>query len=129
MKKFSILFLSMFFCFAAMAEGKISFKETEHNFGKVKEVDGDVTHEFKFTNTGDSDLLITNVQVTCGCTTPDWTKTPVEPGKEGKVSVKYSTKNRPGRFAKTITISTNNTDGEKTKLTIKGEVIPAGTEE
>ena len=55
---------------------------------------------------------------------PSWTKTPVEPGKSGKISVKYSTRNRPGKFAKSISVTTNNPNLGTKRLIIRGEVIP-----
>src|SRR5689334_6348391 len=57
---------------------------TIHDFGKIK-LGVPVTHEFKFTNTGKTPLIITNVQASCGCTTPSWTKDPVPPGGSGYI--------------------------------------------
>lgn len=124
MKKYSILIVSLFIALAAMSQKPvISFQEKEFNFGKINEVDGNVTHIFSFTNTGKATLVVNRVQAQCGCTTPTWTKEPIEPKKKGAVSVTYSTANRPGQFTKTITVYSNDSI-EQTVLVIKGEVIP-----
>jgi hypothetical protein len=68
-------------------------------------------------------LVINRVQASCGCTTPTWTKEPIEPGKSGSIVVTYNPLGRPGIFVKTITVYSNATD-EQTVLIIKGDVIP-----
>lgn len=124
MKKLSVLLLGLFVSVVAMSQAVVKFEENEYDFGKIYEKDGDVTHVFKFVNEGDSALIITNVRASCGCTTPSWTKTPIEPGKEGSIKVKYSTRNRPGKFSKSITVTTNNMAEGSKRLIIRGEVIP-----
>lgn len=92
------------------------------DFGKIKQ-GVPVTHEFKFSNAGKVTLLITNAQASCGCTTPDWTKDPVPPGKNGFIKATYSA-GGSGAFDKTVTV-TSNADGGPVVLRIKGEVVPA----
>jgi len=124
MKKLSVLFLGLCISFVAMSQAVIEFESIEHDFGKIYEKDGDVFHDFKFTNVGDSALVISNVKATCGCTTPSWTRTPMEQGEGGKITVKYSTVNRPGSFTKVITVTTNGSEDNAKRLIIRGEVIP-----
>ncbi|MEL5995394.1 DUF1573 domain-containing protein, partial [Hymenobacter segetis] len=62
------------------------------------------------------------VQASCGCTTPDWTKTPVLPGKMGVIKAMYSSAGRPGVFNKTVTVTSNATEASKV-LSIKGTVL------
>lgn len=100
---------------------KIAFKEESYDFKEVPE-GPQVTHEFKFTNTGKEPLILSNVRASCGCTTPSWPKEPILPGKDGNILVTYNTQGRPGPFTKTITINSNATDPNKV-ITIKGEVI------
>lgn len=100
----------------------ISFSETMYNFGNILETDGKISHTFKVTNTGKDVLLITNVKGSCGCAVPEWSKTPILPGKKGFVKVTYNPENRPGTFNKTITVS-NNSDQNQVSLSIKGKVI------
>jgi len=101
----------------------ITFEKTDHDFGKINEADGRVTTIFTFKNEGMAPLVLSNVRASCGCTTPTWTKTPIEPGQTGDITVTYNPNGRPGRFQKTITISSNASEPTK-KLTIRGEVIP-----
>jgi len=63
----------------------IKFEKIEHNFGKIKE--GTLaTYSFVFENTGKTALILSNVQASCGCTTPEWPKEPIMAGK--KVTIK-----------------------------------------
>ena len=101
----------------------ITFEKTEHDFGKINEADGRVSVVFEFKNEGMSPLVLSNVRASCGCTTPTWTKEPVEPGQKGSITVTYNPNGRPGRFQKTVTI-TSNASEPTTKVFIKGEVIP-----
>ena len=57
-------------------------KGTSHDFGTIAE-GPEVTYYFEFTNTGKEPLIIQNVSASCGCTTPDWPKQPILPGKQG----------------------------------------------
>jgi hypothetical protein len=68
-------------------------------------------------------LVVNRVQASCGCTTPVWTKEPIEYGKKGEVTVTYNTTGRPGAFTKTITVYSNDTVNQAI-LIIRGEVIP-----
>lgn len=101
----------------------ITFKTTEHDFGKINEADGRVTTVFEFKNEGMEPLVLSNVRASCGCTTPNWTREPIEPGQTGKITVTYNPNGRPGRFQKTVTITSNATEAT-TRVYIKGEVIP-----
>ena len=126
MKKYSLLLVCLVFSLVAMSQTQkavINFEVKTHDFGKILEKDGKVTYVFSFTNKGDAPLVINRVQASCGCTTPTWTKEPVEPGKGGDIAVTYNTSGRPGIFTKTITVYSNDQQ-EQTVLIIKGEVIP-----
>ena len=109
---------------AMMAQNPvITFEKTEHDFGKIHEEDGRVSVVFNFKNEGMAPLVLSNVRASCGCTTPTWTKEPVEPGQSGSITVTYNPNGRPGRFQKTVTITSNASEATK-KVFIKGEVIP-----
>lgn len=101
---------------------KAVFKSLVHDYGKVEESQGSVSCEFVFKNTGNAPLIIQRVQTTCGCTTPDSPKEPILPGKEGKITVTYSTIGRPGFIDKKVTVFTNVPD-EVYVLQLKGEVV------
>ena len=102
---------------------QISFGSNTHDFGKFREEAGPQAYDFEFTNTGTSDLLVTRVVASCGCTTPEWTKSPVRPGEKGYVKVTYDPRNRPNKFKKTATVYTNG-NPQVTVLIIEGDVIP-----
>jgi len=106
---------------AARAQGVLTFESTDHDFGKVPE--GTMaSYEFKFKNTGNQPIVIANAQASCGCTTPEWTKSPVAPGKSGIIKAVYNSAGRPGVFAKTVTVTSNATEGSKV-LKLKGTVL------
>jgi hypothetical protein len=128
MKKKNI-FLALILMFPVLCanaqtkDANISFDTEVHDFGKFNEADGTVSVNFGFTNTGSVPLMIKQVHASCGCTSPNWSKEPVLPGKKGFVSATYNPKNRPGPFSKTITV-VSNASGQNKVLTIKGEVVP-----
>ena len=101
----------------------ITFEKTDHDFGKINEADGKVTTVFTFKNEGMEPLVLSNVRASCGCTTPKWPRQPIEPGQTGEITVTYNPNGRPGRFTKTVTITSNATE-PTTRVTIKGEVVP-----
>jgi len=108
---------------AQVAVTKMQVSDTEHNFGTFKEEAGKQTYDFIVTNTGTEPLIIQNVQPSCGCTTPEWTKQPIPVGGKGKITAIYDPTNRPGAFNKTLSVYAN-TKPEVVVLVIKGEVIP-----
>lgn len=124
MKKNLIVCALLLVSAALMAQKPvITFKETDHNFGKIHEEDGRVSYIFEFKNEGMEPLVLSNVRASCGCTTPKWTREPIEAGQTGNITVTYNPNGRPGNFQKTITI-TSNAEPATTKITIRGEVIP-----
>ncbi len=94
--------------------------EVVMDYGTI-EKGADGLRTFVFTNTGDKPLVISKIQTSCGCTTPEYSKEPVLPGKEGKVVVKYNTK-ITGAFQKSITVYSNVPDSQRKVLKIKGTV-------
>lgn len=108
---------------AQTKDASISFDFEVHDFGKIKEANGPATVNFQFTNTGSLPLMIRKVHASCGCTSPNWSREPVLPGKKGFVSATYNPKNRPGPFSKTISVISNANTPNKV-LTIKGDVEP-----
>ncbi len=87
----------------------ISWETARHDFGDL--VQGEkVEHTFTFTNTGDQPLVITNVEVTCGCTTPKgWPRDPIMPGQKGELTVAFDSTGKIGRQNKVVTITSNST--------------------
>lgn len=100
---------------------KMLFEETVHDFGDM--IQGErVVYGFKFVNIGGSDLIITRVGTSCGCTVGKYTQEPVAPGEEGVVEVTFDSHNRKGFQNKSITVLAN-TEPNSTKLRIKTKVI------
>lgn len=104
-----------------MTEDEITVDKTDHDFGTIREEDGNVSATFVITNNTKASVLITNVVRSCGCTAPAWTKEPIEPGKTGEVTATYDPKSRRGPFDKTVTIVTTG-NPEKIVVRIKGIV-------
>jgi len=105
------------------AKFKFTSDET-YDFGEVQE-GPQAEHIFEFKNVGNEPLIIQNASASCGCTTPEWPKEPILPGKTGKITVHYNTQGRPGPFTKSIFISSNATkENERKELFIKGSVKP-----
>jgi hypothetical protein len=116
--------LLLFTAFAAVGQTKvdnlIKFDKESYAFGKVNQ-NNPATVEFTFTNTGKAPLIIESATAECGCTTPEYPKTPVMAGKKGKIKVTYDAKNL-GSFTKRVTVKLVNVPDTKV-LTINGEVI------
>jgi hypothetical protein len=101
----------------------LKVKETTYDFGKIQQ-GRPVNHTFEITNTGAAPLMLTNVQASCGCTTPEWSKDPIQPGATSSIKVGYNAA-AEGLFNKTITIQY---DSDQTKvLNITGFVFKAPT--
>jgi hypothetical protein len=125
MKKILLFISCCWALFPALAQTAhtegLALKETQFHFGKIQQ-GRPVTHVFTITNTGDKPLLLENVQASCGCTTPEWSKAPVAPGASADIKVGYNAA-AEGVFNKTVTISY---EGNQHKtIVIKGEVYKA----
>ena len=103
----------------------ITFEEVKYDFGSVVQ-GGTVDHTFKFKNTGNAPLVISNIGVSCGCTTPEWTKAPVMPGKTGSITAHFNSTGKIGMQNKVLTIESNAPAGSTT-VALVGEVKEAGT--
>lgn len=99
---------------------EISFDKEVHDYGTIKQ-SGNGECEFKFTNTGNAPLIISNAKGSCGCTVPDWPKQPIKPGESAVIKVKYDTK-RVGPINKTVTVESNAVENPTKILRIKGNV-------
>ena len=99
----------------------IAATATSHDFGVIKEADGKVSHTFVIKNEGEAPLVVTRVIASCGCTTPEWTKEPIAPGKTGDIKVTYNPAGRPGPFSRSISVKRKKKTGSFL-LTIRGEV-------
>ena len=100
----------------------IEWEKKSHDFGDI--VEGEkVEFVYKFTNSGSDPLIITNVQVTCGCTTPKgWPRDPVMPGHRGEIPVQFNSLGKFGRQNKVVTIVSNAAEGNS-QVTFSANVL------
>ena len=84
----------------------LTFKEYEHNFGKVTEGEK-VAYSFAFENKGVGDLIVSSASTTCGCTVPRYDTRPIAPGTGGNLEVVFDTEGRNGMQTKTISVKSN----------------------
>jgi hypothetical protein len=92
---------------AVKVDGPVLTLETStHDFGNITQ--GDVVERvFKFKNTGNQPLIITNIQTSCGCTTPVWPRDPVMPGGSGEIKVGFNSAGKMNKQTKTLPILSN----------------------
>lgn len=93
-----------------------------YDYGKiVKMGNGDCV--FRFKNTGKTPLILTDVKASCGCTVPTWPQnSPIMPGKEGEIAIRYTRTSTLGQFNKSVTVTSNAINGT-VELRLKGEII------
>lgn len=96
----------------------IKLSENSHDFGKIPQ-GKPVTTNFIVENIGKDSLKIEQVQASCGCTTPEWSRDAVAAGGKTTIKVGYNAATE-GAFEKTITIFYNG--GQTKQITIKGTV-------
>lgn len=105
------------------AETSLALSEPNFDFGKIKKGDH-VEHVFEVTNTGKNPLIISNVQPTCGCTVPDYTKTPIAPGQKGQITLKFDSSNFDGMVHKSAEVYANVAQ-VPIELTFTADIQPA----
>ena len=125
MKKIIVMTLLLICGMTSAMAQEIKFDKLTHNFGTFSEKDPVVSCVFTFTNDGDAPLIINQAVASCGCTVPEYTKTPIKPGEKGEIKVTYNgTGKFPGHFKKSITVRTNG-KVEMTRLYIEGDMTEA----
>lgn len=114
--------------FALSAQGtegerSLVFEERVWDFGHIEEVAGEVTHAFRYRNEADHAVSIERVYTSCGCTTGDYSRRPLQAGGEALFMVKFDPAGRGGKVSKSLTIVYDGGKG-RTELLIEGEVEP-----
>ena len=99
----------------------IEMLETSFDFGEIQQGKS-VTHEFILKNSGDAELIITSVKGSCGCTVPEWPKSPISVGEEAVIKVTFNSVGKSGKQNKTVTLVSNSIPNTKV-ITINGNVI------
>ena len=118
----TLLLLCTFSYAAAQKQAEIKFDKKTHDFGKFAESDAVQKCTFTFTNVGDAPLVINQAVASCGCTVPQYTKSPIAPGPKGTIEVTYNGAGKiPGHFKKSITVRTNGLT-EMTRLYVEGDM-------
>jgi hypothetical protein len=100
-------------------EPEIKFEKTVHDYGNIMKGDNG-SCEFKFTNIGKTNLILTNVRSSCGCTVSQWPREPIAPGESSAITVRYNTQ-RVGVISKSVTVESNAINNQVV-LRIKGNV-------
>jgi len=98
---------------------EMHFDEVSHEFGTM-EYASDGSCVFKFKNNSKKPIAITNVKSSCGCTSPSWSKEPIQPGQSGTIDVVYNT-NIPGAFNKTIQVFST-AKNSPVRISVRGTV-------
>ena len=106
---------------AKVSTPNIEMLETSFDFGEIQQGKS-VTHEFILKNSGDAELIITSVKGSCGCTVPEWPKSPISQGEEAIIKVTFNSAGKSGKQNKTVTLVSNSIPNTKV-ITINGNVI------
>lgn len=99
---------------------KIVFETDMHDFGQLMAGET-ISYSFKFTNTGNADLIISGCDASCGCTVADYPKERIAPGKTGYVTVSFKSQGMSGHQVKEVVVATN-AQPAKTRLRISATV-------
>jgi|TARA_R110000737_G_scaffold327696_2_gene342103 hypothetical protein len=100
----------------------ITFESDSKDFGDIKQGDK-VENVFKFTNTGNQPLIISNVAATCGCTVPSWPKEPIAPGKAAEIKVSFNSAGKMGKQNSVVRIYSNASEPIE-KVSLISNVLP-----
>lgn len=101
----------------------VTWEKKTHDFGDIFQGDK-VEQTFYFTNTGNEPLIITNVQVSCGCTTPKgWPRDPIPPGAKGEISLSFNSTGKMGIQNKPVTLVTNAINPEGNQITFTANIL------
>tara|TARA_B110000037_G_scaffold221110_1_gene290871 strand:+ start:10078 stop:10533 length:456 start_codon:yes stop_codon:yes gene_type:complete len=99
----------------------MTFDNELFEFGEITQGES-VSYSYTFTNTGKTDLIITSAKGSCGCTVPEWPKTPIKPGEKSQIDVVFNSEGKKGRQHKKVTVLAN-TQPSTNVVALSGEVI------
>lgn len=99
----------------------IQFESTVFDFGIIKQSEK-AEYTYKFSNIGNSDLIIRKVKASCGCTAIEPAETVIKPGKTSFIKVVFNGSSQKNQQNKTVIVITNDPVNSKTLLKIKGYV-------
>ena len=101
----------------------IEMLETSFDFGEIQQGES-ITHEFILKNSGDAELIITAAKGSCGCTVPEWPKSPISEGEEAVIKVTFNSSGKSGKQNKTVTLVSNSIPNTKVISIIGNVIIP-----
>ena len=127
-KLFFILFAVAALSANAQTKGPVlTWEKSTYDFGDLTQGDK-VEHVFKFKNTGNEALIITNIQVTCGCTTPKgWARDPIAPGQSGEITIAFNSLGKFGKQNKVVTVISNATNPDGGQVSFSANVLEKKT--
>src|SRR4030067_1974645 len=105
----------------AAGQPKIKFKQTSWNYGKVKQ-GAVLLHEFVFANEGDATLVIQKVSPSVGCAAALVSAEKIQPGKEGRIEIKFDTRGYGGQVRKLIYVDSNDPGGTHRQLEVAADI-------
>ncbi|MEM9022999.1 MAG: DUF1573 domain-containing protein [Bacteroidota bacterium] len=100
---------------------EMTFEEEVYDFGEISQGEK-AKHVYKFTNTGEAELVVTHASASCGCTVPSYSKEPIAPGGKGEIEVEFDSEGKSGKIHKKVSIVAN-THPATTVIAIKGFVV------
>lgn len=119
-----IYIICMVWSMAAMAQPQFTPKRNVANVGEIMfQVPRKVV--FEYANTGDSDLLLTGVHPSCGCTSVTYSDRPLAAGETAEIVATYDAA-MLGVFYKELEVTTNASD-QPVYLTFQGKVTTQPT--
>ena len=91
-----------------------------HNFceGEIND------YAYSFKNIGQVPLVISSVRSGCGCYVPQWPKESILPGDSGVIIGRYSSRGRPGKFQRSLTVIFHKDRVPKQMLHVRGYAVP-----
>ncbi|MBQ7062938.1 MAG: DUF1573 domain-containing protein [Bacteroidales bacterium] len=99
---------------------KITFESDMHDFGLLMAGEN-ISYSFKFTNTGNADLVVSGCTASCGCTVADYPRERIAPGKSGYITVTFKSKGMTGQQMKEVVVASN-AQPSRTRLRITATV-------
>ena len=117
-----ILILNAFILKAQVKIDDIKFNTEIIDFGLINAPDGKVVAVYNFYNAGPVDLIIRDIDVACGCTTPKAYKKRIPPGDSGQIVAEFDPKGILGEVTKWIHVQANFADAVHKELKFRAEI-------
>lgn len=122
--RISLLILLLLSCVSyAMAQPRLLTENLSFDFGEVRQGDS-VEHRFRFQNSGDQPLELSNLRSSCGCTAALLSARRLEPGAMGELQVTFDSRGFQGPVQKQVTVDTNDPEHPVLNFSLRGRVIP-----